>query len=207
MSNNPSPVHNGLAETLLGVVDVMLGKQSGLSRMDLSQRGFWWSFSGIALAGLIDASAYSMSYASHRFADLAAPPAKLWFIFGSLIIALIAYIASLVALYFLCRTPQEAKNFPTAIIVNNWASPIVSLAILPIVYLSIASRPAPADSEVWVIVSVLLMVGLIFLGTNLLRISIQLSLGRALLFFGVTSLVSLVCVEGLGLMAGFSSRI
>ena len=206
MSSNPPPEQNYFAETLLGVVDVMFGRKSGLSRVDLTQQGFWWSFFGIALTGLIDASAYSMSFATHQFADSSAPPAKIWFILGSLLIALIAYGASMLVLMLMCRTPQEQNRFSAAVIVNNWASPIVSLAVLPIVYFSVLFRPIPANSEFWAVVSVLLMGGLIVLGTNLLRISMQLSLPRALLFFAVTSLVSLVCVEGLGLLVGFSSR-
>ena len=207
MNNNPSFEKNNLVETLLGVVDVMFGKKSGLSRVDLTQQGFWRSFFGIALTGLIDASAYSMSFATHPFADPSAPPARFWFILGSLLIALIGYGASMMVLMLMCRTPQEQNRFSAAVIVNNWASPIVSLAVLPIVYFSVQSRPIPADSEFWAVVSVLLMGGLIVLGTNLLRISMQLSLPRALLFFAVTSVVSLICVEGLGLLVGFSSRV
>ena len=192
-------------ETLRGVVDVMLGREDGLSRIDLSEQGFWLSFFGIALTGLIDASAYSVSFATHKFADMSVQHSKFWFVSGSLLIALIGYGASMAALYLLSRRPDEQRNFSTAVIVNNWASPIVSLFVLPIVFISAASHPVSSESAPWAMVSVLLLGALIFLGTNLLRISFQFKWGRALSYFAATSLVSLICVEGLGRLFGFST--
>ncbi|MEE9314498.1 MAG: hypothetical protein V3V02_07595 [Rhizobiaceae bacterium] len=186
-------------ETLGGVVDVMVGRASGLSRIDLTNGGFWISFLGLALAGLVDASAYSITYAAHQFIS---QPTKLWFVFASLLIALIGYGASILALYLLCRAPNEQANFIAAIITNNWASAVVSVITFPLVILSTLIG---SSEQFWGMVSVVLLGVMIAAGTNILRFSLQIPIGRALIYFAVTTMISIICVQGLTQLAGFAS--
>ena len=178
----------------------MLGRESGLGKIDFSSSGFWLSFYGLAFAGLIDASAYSLKFETTPFVH---QPTKAWFVLGSLIIVLIGYGASFLTLYLLCRNPEEQQNFSRTITTNNWASAIASVLTLPLVLLSTMTI---STNEVWGIIPILLLGVMIFIGTNLLRLSLQISRVRAFAYFAATTIVSLICVEGLGEFAGFSLR-
>ena len=79
---------------LLGALDVMLGRSGGLARMDLAANRVVWSFAGLALAGLIDLSALSLLYENLSEAKQAEVN-KAFYVIDRLIIALIAYAASL----------------------------------------------------------------------------------------------------------------
>ncbi|MEP1206892.1 MAG: hypothetical protein ABJM29_11540 [Rhizobiaceae bacterium] len=204
----PSSPPPGLMENLAGVIDIMLGRASGKSRMDLSAGGIGWSFAGLALAGLIDISALSMLY-NGQVGTSSPPVSKGFFIFGHLTVALIAYLASFIALFLLCRMPQEQKNFPAAIAIHNWVAPIVSLAFLPLLFIGFAmgGRSGPAEENTLLnLISVFWIVVLIFIGIRLIRLSLELQTGKAIVFFVVTTAVSLVTKEGLESLIGLTAQ-
>ena len=190
-------------DNLGGALDVLLGRQSGLSRMDLTANGIVWSFAGLALAGLIDLSALSMLYESLSEAKRA-EIGKAYYMIGRLLTALIAYAASMFALYLLCRQPAEQQNFPVAIAVHNWASPIVSLAFLPFVVIAVS---AGGPSDIASLISVFWLGLLIFIGIRLIRISLYIQLGKAVTFFIVTGLITLIVAEGLEATFGLTHRV
>jgi hypothetical protein len=187
-------------DNLGGAFDVLLGRASGLSRMDLTANGVVWSFAGLALAGLIDLSALSMLYENLPAAKQA-EVSKLYYAFGRLITALIAYAASLFALYLLCRQPQEQQNFPMAIAVHNWAAPIVSLAFYPFLLVAVSQG---GSSDLASLISVFWIGVLIFIGIRLIRISLDIPIGKAVIFLVVTGLVSLIIAEGLDSLLGLT---
>lgn len=193
-----------LAENLRGAGDIMLGRESGLARMDLSSDGVVWSFVGLALAGLIDVSALSML---HNIQHSANPEAlgKALFIAGHLVVALIGYGASMVALYLLCRDEAEKQLFATALTVHNWAAPLVSLFFSPL-FLIVAyfnQSTTPENPNMLLnMVSIIWLGVLVFVAFRLIRISLNTSAGRAAALFAATTIVSLITVEGLEILFG-----
>ena len=198
----------GLMDNLKGALDVMLGRESGMKRIDLSGDGFWWSFAGLGLTALIDASALSMSYGTRGIAELANAPGKPYFVFGNLTIAMIGYAASMVALYLLCQTPSEQKRFSSAVILHNWASPIVSVAFFPLIFIfagASAGVDAAGSGMLMTMLFVFSIGVLVAIGTRLIKISLDLPFSKAILFFAVTTAVSLLSTEGLQILAGLST--
>ena len=195
----------GLMENFSGTFDIMLSRSSGLKRIDLSKDGFYWSFAALLLTGLIDAVSLSILFNGFS-AQQAVLISKSYFVFGNLVIATVGYAASLLALYLLCREPIEIQNFSTSVIVHNWASPIVSLAFLPLIILSVSigSEFSGSPNGLLTLVTLLWLGVLVFVGIRIMRISLDISLARAGQFFAATALVSLVLTEGLEKMAGIS---
>lgn len=204
MSNPSKP--NALMENLAGATDIMLGRDKGLARIDTSSDGVWWSFAGLGLTGFIDASALSARYGTHQVMSLDDPPSKIVFIIGSLIIGLIAYAVSMALLYAMCREPEEKQRFSYAVIVHNWAAPVVSLAVLPFLFLSVSSPQGEgAVGGIWTLFTVFLIGVFVTIGIRILRASLEVPFGKALLMFSVTTLASLVMIQWLEGVAGFSS--
>ena len=204
MSADPKNGSPDLMENLYGTGEVMLGRESGLSRIDCSFEGFIWSFSGLVLAGLIDVSALSMLHNIYVSANTVSL-GKFAFVFGHLVTALMGYVASLVALYLLCRAPEEQSRFTTAVTVHNWAAPLVSAAFSPLFLLVAYSNQTSPDggaNPLLNLISVVWLGVLIFVGFRLIRISLNVEAGRAAALFAATTFVSLVTVEGLEILFG-----
>ena len=205
MSTPPGPSgSSGLIENLAGVMDVMLGRASGLNRIDLSSEGFWWSFAGVAIAGLVDTAALSLLYDNLPNQN-SVTESKIFYVLGHLVIALIAYALSLLALYLLCREPSEQNRFPTAVVVHNWAAPIVSAAFLPLFFISFIFNGSSGSGEaasLQSLVSVFWIGVLIFVGVRLIRIALDIPLPKAIAYFVLTTAVSLVCSQGLETIVG-----
>jgi len=203
----PQQSGGDLIQTLTGVTDVMMNRPEGLEKIDRSQDGFFWSFGGVLLAGLIDMVALSLLYSGMALSQTTAF-GKGFYVFGHIAIALIGYLASLLALYLLCRTPDEQRNFPTSVIVHNWAAPIVSVAFLPLILIALffGNGSLQGPDNFLSLVSVFWIGILIFLGLRIMRISLDITMGRAAIFFIVTTLVSLVLTEGLEGLVGLSAR-
>lgn len=193
-----------LSENLAGAFDVMLGRAGGLGRIDLTRSGILWSFSGLILAGLIDMSALSMRYNQLLAKDLM-DIGRVYYLTGYVIVALIAYAASLVALYLLCRAPWEQGRIPVAIAVHNWAAPLVSLAYLPLFFLSYVlddNDGSRNQASLVDLISVFWLGLLIVVALQLLRISLDVRMGRAVMLFVLTTAVSLVTSQGLQSLLG-----
>ena len=194
-----------LMENLAGVMDIMRGRVTGRNRMDLSASGIGWSFAGLAVAGLIDISALSILYnASVMGADSSV--GKGFFVFGHLIIALIGYAASLMALLLLCRSPDEQQNFPVAIAVHNWAAPIVSLVFLPLLIIAdgLGGGDPSGQNGLLNLISVFWLGVLIFIGIRLMRISLDITATKAVVYFCITTAVSILSTESLESLVGLS---
>jgi len=189
----------------MGAVDIMLGRESGLQRMDLSAQGFTWSFAGLLLVVLIDTSGLSAIYSTMIAANHTISVSKPGFIIGKLVASGLAYLAAMLALYLLCREPQEQARFPTAVITHNWSAPVVSIAVLPLLFASAfipVSATADGAGSAWTLLTMGLTALLILVGVRLIRISLDVSLSKACLFFAVTTGVSLVCSDGLERLMG-----
>ncbi|MDD9909089.1 MAG: hypothetical protein OXR62_05280 [Ahrensia sp.] len=196
-----------LTENLLGAVDIMLGRERGLERIDISERGFLWSFSALILVLLIDMPALSLMY-DHISQTAVSISSKPVYMFGKLLAAAVAYVAAMVALYLLCRSPKEQFRFPGCVIVHNWAAPTVSIAVLPIAMLNIAAAPdhlPGSDGSGWVFVFLALMAIFVLIGVRIIRITLDSSLSRACLYFAVSTMVSLVVSYGLEGLMGLTS--
>jgi len=207
---SPPAGRSVLLENLAGVVDIMLGRSRGLARIDLSPSGILWSFWGLALSGLMDLSVLSLRY---NQMSVPTPPdiGKIHYMFGYTIVALIAYAASLVALYLLCRAPAEQSRIPVVIAVHNWAAPLVSMAFVPLYLISLAfdgpiTTAAGRNQTATVLdfISILWLGVLVVIAWRLFRISMDAQKGRTIALFVLTAAVSFITAQGLHPLFGLS---
>ncbi len=194
-----------LDENFAGTIDIMLGRSTGLKRIDLSKGGFFWSFSALLITGFVDMASLSLLFNGFSEQQQLAV-SKFYFVFGKLLVAMMGYLASLTLLFLLCRTPSEKRNFPTCVIVHNWASTVVSVAFLPLIFLSVIVGPeTPENSNGMLTLISLLWLGLLVLaGLRIIRISLDIPWSKTGWYFASTALVSLVLAEGLEKMMGLS---
>ncbi len=195
----------GLIDNLGGSLDIMLGSANGMAKIDHSTTGFWLSFWGVVLMLLIDTSGLSMIYNVSGDAAKEGAYSKPAYIFLRICIAFLGYVASFLALYLLCRTSDEQSRFPDAVIVNNWAAAILSMGFLPLIWMSTLAMPVngvdgPPGAFVllvftsWVIVTIA--------GVRIFKTTLEISVGKAIAFFAVTSLVSIFVNQGFQSLAG-----
>ncbi|MEM9677094.1 MAG: hypothetical protein AAF890_03470 [Pseudomonadota bacterium] len=186
-----------LTENLLGALDVMLSRSTGMKRIDLTPEGFWNSFYGLLITALVDMIALSLSHPTvvSRMGDAA--PEKFYFVFGNLTAALVGYASAMLALFLLCRSESEARGFPTSLAVHNWASPVISMAILPIIFITELTRTQGQTGVLETFLMISIIAALIVAGIRILRISLLLTPGRASAYFAITTLVSLSISQGL----------
>ena len=204
MTQPPGP--SVLSENLAGAFGIIRGRAGGLGRIDLSQSGIIWSFSGLVLAGLVDLSALSVRYNQLSAMGLLEVD-RFHYLAGNLIVSLIAYAASLVALYLLCRAPHERNRFAFAVAVHNWAAPIVSLAFLPLYFLGMAMDGQTGSGErisILDLISVFWLGLLIVIALRILRISLDIPMGRAIVLFVLTTAISIISSQGLQSLLGLT---
>lgn len=184
-----------LTGTFVGVTEIMLGRASGMRRIDLSSGGFWLSFYGLVLAGLVDTSVQSMIYSSSVVTQATGGQSRLYFVAAGVAIDLVSYGLSMLALYFLVQRLNLQKGFADCVIVHNWAAPVVSLALMPVLFVMLMARenafPDPPGTG-WALVYVSMLSLLIVAGIRLLRISLQTDFARALGLFAASAAVSLI---------------
>ncbi|MEL6948080.1 MAG: hypothetical protein AAFO73_10650 [Pseudomonadota bacterium] len=193
-----------ISENLIGAVDVMLGRDRGMQRMDLTPDGFWKSFWGLLLALLLDAFAFGLFYPLFAERMDEAAPSRFVFIFGSLIASFIGYAAAMLALFLLCRSPDEARGFPTSLAVHNWSRPVLSAVVLPLYILIIAIGEPGQPTALDTMLGLAIMAALVVAGVRILRISLLLTPGKAIGYFALTTLVFLAISSGLESLFGLT---
>ncbi|EFL89857.1 hypothetical protein [Ahrensia sp. R2A130] len=183
---------DGAVENIRGAIEIMLAKPSGLSRMDLSAAGFAISFAALLIAGLIDASAYSIRYGSID-AQLAAEGlpvewSALGYILSSLIIGLASYGVS-VLIIMLIANEDERRRVPTMVTVNNWAAPVVSLVVLPLI---LAEAVLPSLQVAINLTFIGLLICILVAGWQIMTISMEAAPGRGAWLFAVSLVTSVI---------------
>ena len=182
-----------IVRNLSGAFDMILGRETGLHKLDLSADGFWRSFIGLGMAGVIDAVAIYVAFPMRAKVNESTPDSAIYLVLISLFIAGIAYLASMTALYFLCRTPETRSRFPNAVVANNWASPVVSIGFVPVALVSIwlqaAAHPDPPGA-ISLFLIVFAIAVLVTIGIRLLRISLDIPQSQAAALFIATAAVS-----------------
>jgi len=184
----------GMKSNLEAARDILFNRAEGVDRLDTSADGFWISFKGLILAGIIDIVSLVVTYSTR--ADLGEEKGSL---LGStltaLAIALISYLVSMVALYFLCRLTQTDDRFPIAFIAHNWAAPLISLGFLPFGFLLIYLRPEVGGgdpNQMSLLVLVFVFSLLVLFGIRILRHSLNVSFLTALALFSGSAFVSIL---------------
>jgi len=183
-----------LSDTFGGTIEIIMGRASGLARIDLSVDGFWISFYGLLLAGLVDASAYSITHASGVTVEPASSMSRLGFIGISLLIDLLSYVVSMTALFLMAQRLGLERGFLATATIHNWAAAIVSVAFLPLYLMLLTAREnayPEGPGTFWIMFYILLVSLLVVVGIRLIRIGLQTSFGKALGLFAVSATVSL----------------
>lgn len=188
-STNNSPSNKGLWDNITGTWDVMLARPQGLSKVDASSDGVLFSFAGLVVAGLVDASVLSLRHGPLAAAG-ALDVAKPAFMAGSLFSAFFAYALSMVFLYLLCRPPDETARYPAVLTLHNWASCIISVALLPLSVFWVATGTQDSTLGIILMLAILTFVG--FAGFRMVRVGLDVPPLRALALFGLTMMLSLV---------------
>ena len=195
-----------IVQNLSAVFDLIRGREEGLGKLDTSADGFWRSFIGLALAGIVDLVAL---LASHNL-RLKIDPTIIAGVMSSSIVAvfvaLISYLGSMLALYLMCRSNETKRRFPLAVIANNWAAPLISLGFLPVTVITLSMRAAalpeqPGFLAVLLLISALVVV--IIIGIRLIRISLAVPQGQAVALFLGSASVSWVLQTWLSGLFGF----
>ena len=182
----------------------MLGHEDGLDHIDLSADGFWSSFVGLALMGLIDCLVLTVSFPMSQQAEEQAGPSTAAYVFLSLMIILISYLTSLVALFVLCRFEPAQSRFPNVVICMNWAAPVVSVVfgVPAFVLLVLNAASGGQGNFVLALLSVVLFVAMLIAMFRLIRISLNVTPGQAVGLFPGSTVVSLVLQEWLSMLFG-----
>ena len=198
--NRPS-----LMDNLSGSLDIMLGRETGMAKIDHSAAGFWFSFWGIVLMLLIDMSGLSMIYNGSLEAAKEDAYSKPVYVALRLFIGLLGYGASFLALYLLCRTNEEQSCFPDAIIVNNWSAAILSLGFLPLIWMSSLAAPSSISNEpsgAFVLLVLTSWAIVTMAGIRILKTSLKISTSKSAVYFAITSLVSIFVNHGFQSLVG-----
>ena len=185
---------------LRAAYDILRNRERGLDYLDVSADGVLDSFKGLALAGVIDGLALMATHSTRKQLGDENVGNIFAASIGTLAIALTAYLISMVALYFLCRYFECENRFTTALVANNWAAPIVSLGFLPISLLILALGVNDGSAQTGQAGALILMVAiviLIALGIRILRISLGVTIGRAVMLFCGSTFVSLLIDDAL----------
>lgn len=202
MSGQPP---DGAVENIRGAIEIMFAKPSGLARMDLSSAGLVVSFAALVIAGLIDASAYSLRHAEifARLvaADQSAEWSRLGYTLMNLLIALVSYAVSIFIVYLLA-TESEKTRVPDVVTVNNWAAPVVSLAVLPFIVLDYF-LPSLRGVITMAMLGVLLCI--LVAGWQIMTISMNATPGRGGWLFTVSAVTSLIVNASLERFVGLAS--
>ena len=190
-----------IKRSLAATLQLILGKDEALNELDVSYDGLLESFKGLAIVAVIDAL---LLYLTHS-ARVEIGTEKIESIGLSVTIALVAYFASMIGLYALCRTPDLQGRFYAAFTVNNWAAVIVSLIFVPVTLLVIALRaqsPTPNGVDPLGYITLPALFLAIFIGVRLLKVSLNIGWGGAAMLFGITTVVSLTVESWLRAAAG-----
>ncbi|PCH47566.1 MAG: hypothetical protein COC23_01660 [Hyphomicrobiales bacterium] len=187
---------------LSGTLELMFGRESGLQKIDLSADGFWRSFIGLGLAGGIDATTLFIVHSISPDQTYFPYPPTALAMFLYVGIYFISYLASLLALYFLCTSDELRQRFPTAVIVGNWAASIFSFALL--LPLTILSQDSFQNDSSVISFAVVCFFGLILaISLRLYKITLAINTSRAIVFLVATGVVMGILQNWLGGMAGW----
>ncbi|MEN0040950.1 MAG: hypothetical protein AAF764_06395 [Pseudomonadota bacterium] len=183
---------DGAVENLRGATEIMFAKPSGLARMDLSATGFVASFAALAIAGLIDASALSIRHGSisERLiaADLPLEWSAVGYIVANLVTALASYGVSILIIYLIANADERGR-VATMVTVNNWASPVVSLTVLPFIIFGVLF---PALEPALTVALLGLFLCILVAGWQIVTISMDVTPGRGGWLFFVSAVTSLI---------------
>lgn len=196
-----------IMENMAAAAEVILGREEAVQRLDFSSDGFYSSFKGVAVVGLIDGISLFATHDTRLTLEETPVANPFTFTLLALLVALVSYVMSMVALYLLCRTDELQKRFFAAVVLHNWAAPVVSAVFLVpfIVLLNLLVQAHPNEpGSLSTIILFASLALLIMIGVRLLRVSLALPVSTAFGFFAATAAVSLLIDNWLGNLLGLS---
>ena len=191
---------NYIFKNMAASIKTMLGNSSGLSEIDHSASGFWRSFLALILAIPFTLSSKYSEYGQlFKSTEVDPPVSVVSYLFIQETAALLAYLVSLAVLSAICRSANLTANFPLAVISLNWASLAMTVLSFPAL---VVMGSMDNTSAVLPFLVLILMVVFSLAMFNVLRLTLQISIGSAVSYVVVLSVFEIVAYFYLLAMAG-----
>lgn len=179
-----------------GVVELSFGKDTGLDHLDHSIDGFYRSFWAVVMTWMLYIPVESSEYSLLLAAQSAQGWSRPGFITLSLGVSVVAFVASLTALYLLCRTPQTQSRFTLIVIAGNWFGALTTIVALPLIL--IVNRMGDGSVSALLATALVAWIGVtLFAYWRVTRITLMLNNAQTLPFFIIPVAVQIVIEFGL----------
>lgn len=179
-----------IVRNLHGAWLALLGRPQGLALLDISERGFWLSFWAIVIA-LPALFLEWLSYGRELGALL--PLSVESIMLKSAFVDFFAWLSPLAVFAALAKPLKISHRFAHYVIATNWASVIISYAI---VLLLLADYLGPDFEGARIVVSLTFVVGSLVLLFLLTHLTVGADYHASALVFVATIIVSLIVVYG-----------
>jgi len=185
---------------------IMLGKRDGLGEINRSAEGFWQSFMALVLALPFSFSTrYSEYYQALQQHSIEQSTGLFYYLVSLEFGAIAAYLVSLVALYAMTRSAGIEDRYPLSVVCLNWSSLAMTIISFPaIVIMNGMSGAETGQNSGALPFLVLILVAIFMLAMfNVIRLSLQLSNGPAVLYVFVMSVFEFISYFVILNLAGF----
>jgi hypothetical protein len=185
---------------LAGAGRLMLGRDDGMARFDLSADGFWNSFFAMVVAF----PAFTVNWVAAANA-LGEPElgGRFALVLRLAVIDVVAWVLPLLGLALVARQIGIAQRFVAYVVATNWGSALLIWATAPV---ALARLVFPGVPELTETLSLLVFVVTMVLYWRLTRLSLGLGTGTAATVYFGTLAVSLAIVIGLQSLFGLAPQ-
>lgn len=121
------PSFEEIVQYLTGAWQLMLGREDGLRKLDVSVDGFWNSFYAIAVAF----PALFLSWVAHANAYMPVGESKMAWILQLALVELAGWIIPLIALAIAAKPAGILDRFVHFVVATNWASALIAWIAVP----------------------------------------------------------------------------
>jgi hypothetical protein len=184
------PAQEAIQRSIAGAWAVMLGRNDGMSRLDLSADGFWDSFWAIPLA--LPPLMLGWVLSASAMTEIAGTGGeKLSVILRLAIVDVTNWILPLILLGLAARQLGISKRFAPYVVASNWGTLIVVWMGLPVILLSLFSSEASGIAPLFGFV--LFMASLLF-SWRITRAALNTEVGTTIAVFVGMAVASVLVV-------------
>ncbi len=173
---------------------IMFGQGQGMTGLDLSASGFWYSFT--ALLWSLPLSVF-LDVLGHQHLVQGKTAGQAVSLPGYILIreftSILAYVAALAVIFAIAASIRVSRNYPIAVIALNWAGLALSLLSFPVV-LVITLMAGDDSAEASTALSLLILLVMAFFAFamfNIIKTTFQLAGWAAILIVFVATVFEL----------------